>query len=285
MVESYVMTSGGKLWYSVYGENKLKTPILVVHGGPGFSSMPEVVKDFSVDRPVYFYNQKGSSRSDGAEDKDYYSTENFVNELGEVIKELKLSEVILMGFSWGCGLICSYMLGKKPKGVKALILSAPYLSSPLWHKDQRDNISKMPGHVIKTIEEGEKNADFGDEYQDAMMEYYKKHVCSLDPWPDYMKEAFQTLSMDVYLTMWGPSEFTITGKLKDFDLYPELHKIGVPVLLTCGDMDEAGVKTVKDFQMAFPHANMAVIPKSAHLHQIEQPQIYKAVVDEFLKDK
>ena len=42
------------------------------------------------------------------------------------------------------------------KGVKAVILSAPYLSSPLWDKDQRDHIAKMPSEVIKAIEEGEK---------------------------------------------------------------------------------------------------------------------------------
>jgi proline iminopeptidase len=89
--------------------------------------------------------------------------------------------------------------------------------------------------------------------------------------------------MDVYLTMWGPSEFTISGKLRDFDISSELHKIPVPVLLTCGDRDEAGVKSVKDFQMEFPDAQMAVIPETAHLHQIEKPELYKAVVKDFIR--
>ena len=216
MREGFIETKGGRIWYSVYGEDKSGTPLLVLHGGPGFLSMTQGVSDFVVDRPVYFYDQLGSGKSDRAADQDYYSVKNFVNELDEVIKELKLVEVILMGFSWGCGLACSYMLEKKPKGVKAIILSAPYLSSPLWDKDQRDHIAKMPSEVIK---------------------------------------------------------------------YPELHKIIVPVLLICGDRDEAGVKTVKDFQMAFPHAQMAVIPNASHLHQIEQPRIYQVIVNEFLKNK
>ena len=139
----------------------------------------------------------------------------------------------------------------------------------------------MPSPVIDAIEKGERTGDFGDEYQAAMMAYYQKYVCRLEPWPDYLMEAFGLLNMDVYLTMWGPSEFTITGKLKDFDHYPRLGEVDAPVLLICGDSDEAGVKTVKDFQLAFQNAHMAVIPNSSHLHHIEQPMIYKEVVKSF----
>ncbi len=166
----------------------------------------------------------------------------------------------------------------------SLILSAPLLSTSLWDREQREYITKMPSAMIKAIENGERSGDYTGEYQTAMMAYYNRHVCHLNPWPDSLLEALDGLNMEVCQTMWGPSEFTVTGKLKDFDLYPRLHEITIPVLLTCGDNDEAGVKTVKDFQMAFPQAQMAVIPNASHLHQIEQPQIYKIVVSEFLKD-
>ena len=58
----------------------------------------------------------------------------------------------------------------------------------------------------------------------------------------------------------------------------------MPVLLTCGDSDEAGVKTVKDFQGAFRNASLCVIPRSTHMHHIEKPEIYKAAVQSYLKD-
>jgi proline iminopeptidase len=259
--------------------------MLVVHGGPGFMTMPQVVSDFAAGRPVYFYDQLGSGKSDRASEIDYYSVNNFVEELDEVRWALQLAEVILMGFSWGCGLVTSYVLDKGLKGIQGLILSGPLLSTQRWDRDQQDNIARMPQEMISAIRCGEKNKDYGREYQAAMMEYYKRHLCNLEPWPDYVQEALDNLNMDVYMSMWGPSEFTVSGKLKDFELYQFLHKITVPVLLTCGDRDEAGVKTLKDFQMEFPNAQMAVIPKASHLHQIEQPGIYKAIVSEFLKDK
>ncbi len=282
MGEGFIEIDGKNIWYSVYGENQKGTPLLVIHGGPGFISMPQVVSDLAADRPVYFYDQLGCGNSDRAIDKSAYTVDYYVNELDEVRRKLKIDSVHLMGFSWGTALICSYMIWKKPAGIKGLILCGPLLSTPRWDADQRANIEKMPKDVRDAIETGEKTGDYGESYQSAMMEYYYKHVCRLQTWPDYVNDALSRLNPDVYNTMWGPSEFTITGTLKDFDLMPQLHGIGVPVLLTCGDNDEAGVKTVKDYQTALQNASMAVVPDSSHLHHIEQPGIFKAVVSGFL---
>lgn len=285
MREDYISYQGKKIWYSVYGEAFKKTPLLVVHGGPGFLSIPDVIADFSDDRPVYFYDQLGGGNSEKADSKNDYSLEYFVSELDAVIQGLQLREVILLGLSWGCGLSAAYLLDKQPQFVKALILSAPYLSTPLWEECAMENISNLPETLQKIIVEAEKNQDFGADYEMATMAYYEKYLCRLKPWPDSVMTSFGKLSMDVYLTMWGPSEFTVNGKLKQFDLMPRLHEIPVPVLLTCGDNDEAGVKMVKDFQMAFPQGSLAVIPCASHLHHIEQPVIYKTIVNEFLSDK
>lgn len=282
--EGKIRTANGRLWYSVHGKGEKKTPILVLHGGPGFLSMDDGLETLWKDRPVFFYDQLGCGKSDRAADKNFYSVENYVTELAQVRASLRLDEVYLMGFSWGCALACAYLLDRKPTGVKGVMLCAPYLSSPAWDADQRRNIARLPQDIRSAIEEGEKTGDFGEAYESAMMAYYDRHVCLLRPWPGSLKKAFSELNPDVYNMMWGRSEFTITGALKDFDLTPRLREIREPVLLTCGDRDEAGVKTVKDFQQLFPDARMAVIPNASHLHQIERPEIFAAVVGDFLRD-
>jgi proline iminopeptidase len=284
MREGAVNHRGRKIWYSVYGEQGSNIPLLVVHGGPGFLSMPQVVEDLAADRRVFFYDQLGCGRSDHAFDASSYTIEYYVEELDSVRRQLELDRVCLVGFSWGTALICSYLLEKRPGGVEGLILSGPLLSTKLWDADQRNNIAKMPAHTKNAIELGEQNADFGEAYQSAMMEYYRKHICRMDPWPDFLLDALGQLNLDVYNTMWGPSEFTITGTLKDLDLVSRLGEISIPTLLTCGDEDEAGVKTVKDFQASFAHAKMAVIPGTSHMHHIEEPEIYKTIVKRFLHD-
>jgi proline iminopeptidase len=283
MQKKYILHNGRKIWYAMYGGSQSGTPLLVIHGGPGFLSMPQIIKDFSSKRPVIFYDQLGCGNSDRAPDTSYYSIENYVNELAEVRRQLRLDKVFLLGFSWGSALACSYLLQRRPDGVAGLILSGPCLSASRWDKDQRENIAAMPVEIKDYIVEGEKNSDYGVLYQTAMSAYYRKHLCRLKIWPDYLKDAVDNLSLDVYTTLWGPSEFTITGSLKDFDLMPRLKEIEVPVLLTCGDRDEAGVKTVKDYQMAFKNANMAVIPNASQLHHLEQPAVYKLIVNQFME--
>lgn len=284
MREGTLETANGKLWYSVCGERHGKTPILVLHGGPGFLSMRDGLEFLWEDRPVYVYDQLGCGKSDRASEKEFYSLENYVAELAWVREALKLDQLYLMGFSWGCALACAYMLDRKPDGVTGVMLCAPYLSSPAWDADQRRNIARMPVEVRVAIERGEATGDFGDGYQAAMMAYYEKHVCLLSPWPTSLQEAFSKLNADVYHTMWGASEFTMTGKLKNYDLTPRLPEIAPPLLLTCGDRDEAGVRTVKTFQESFPDARMAVIPQASHLHHLERPEIFAAVIKDFLRD-
>lgn len=282
MREGFISTAGGRIWYGVCGEERPGTPLLVVHGGPGFLTMTDTVRDLADERPVWFYDQLGSGRSERAADPGYYSPERFVDELAAVRAALPLAEVYLLGFSWGTALICAYMLAKRPTGVKGLILSGPFLSTPRWDRDQRANIARMPAAVRAAIAAGEAAGDYGEAYQEAMLAYYRRHACTLDPWPDSLNGAFAQLSQEVYGTLWGPSEFTITGKLKGFDLTDRLGEIGEPVLLTCGDADEADPRTAKEFQLAFPRADLAVLPRASHLHQLEQPELYKRILRDFL---
>ena len=168
-------------------------------------------------------------------------------------------------------------------GIAGLILCGPYLSTARWDRDQRANIARMPEAERRAIEDGERTGDFGEAYQDAMMAYYARHVCRISPWPDCVQKAFSQLNPEVYNSMWGWSEFTISGTLRDLDLIPSLSRLSVPVLLICGDNDEADPRTVKEYQMAFPTADMAVIPNASHLHHIERPELFKAIVGDFLR--
>ncbi len=160
----------------MYGEGKEGIPLLVVHGGPGFLSMPQTVSDFSDEQPAYFYDQLGCGKSDRASHDELYPLETYADELDTIRDELGLSEVILVGFSWGCGLICSYLLNKGLKGVKGLILSGPLLSSPLWENDQRKNMTALSNSAISAIEKGERDQEYGEEYGEAVNEYYRRFV-------------------------------------------------------------------------------------------------------------
>src|SRR5262245_3865959 len=66
--EGFINVDGGKVWYRVAGYGN-KTPILVLHGGPGAPSYylkPLIA--LGTDRKVIFYDQLGCGKSDHSVD-------------------------------------------------------------------------------------------------------------------------------------------------------------------------------------------------------------------------
>jgi hypothetical protein len=55
--EGFIPVPGGTVWYGVYGRGREGVPLLVLHGGPGFLSLPREVADLADERPVIFYDQ------------------------------------------------------------------------------------------------------------------------------------------------------------------------------------------------------------------------------------
>ena len=82
--------------------------------------------------------------------------------------------------------------------------------------------------------------------------------------------------------MWGPSEFTATGTLKNYDNMNALSSISVPVLFVTGEYDEARPETVQKFQQMVPNARFEVIPNAGHSTMRDNTVQYNKVVRSFL---
>lgn len=275
---------GGKVWYRILGEGSKGTPLLTLHGGPGAPhDYLEPLEDLSDERPVIFYDQLGCGNSDKPTDTSLWTIGRFVKELAVLREYLGLDKVHILGHSWGTMLAVEYYVTEKPKGVSSMVLSGPALSAPRFTSDVREYLSQSPSDVQRAIHECEAAGTFDSpEYQEAMNAFYKEHMCRLDPWPDCLTRAFQKLAQPVYLHMWGPSEFTFTGTLKDFDRTSSLKGIGVPVLFTAGEYDEASPKTTRYYHSLLPGSEIHVFKGASHVHHIEKREEYIRVVRDFL---
>ena len=90
--EGYVPVKGGQIWYRIVGDSD-KTPLLLVHGGPGFPSYYlNPLKELGKDRPVIFFDQLGCGRSETEVDSTLMTVENFVEQLETLMKKLGLKE-------------------------------------------------------------------------------------------------------------------------------------------------------------------------------------------------
>ena len=282
--EGYIPTENGRIWFRIVGTGAKKTPLLLLHGGPGASQdYFESLSALSGERPVIFYDQLGCGNSDKPDDLSVYTVENYVKELGEVRNALGLDEVHILGQSWGGGLAAAYYLRGNSKGVKSLVLSSPLLDTARWISDQKTYLSEMPEEVRESVGRAEETGNYDSkDYQDAMNYYYSVHLCRLNPWPPVLVKTFEKMSVPVYLHMWGPSEFTCTGTLKSFDLTGKLSEMDVPVLFICGEYDEAAPESMKYFQSLVDDSELLIINDASHENHLEKKEEYIAAVRKFL---
>jgi len=115
-----------------------------------------------------------------------------------------------------------------------------------------------------------------------VMVFYRRHLCRLDPWPEVLEQTLAGAGLQVYHTMWGPSEFFITGNLANYDRTSRLGEIGVPTLFTCGRYDEASTDATAGYQSLIPQAEIAIFEHSAHMQHLEEMELYLQVVQGFL---
>lgn len=279
--EGFINVDGGKVWYRVTG-NGDKTPILILHGGPGAPSYYlKPLSALGVDRKVIFYDQLGCGKSDRNTDTTLMTVDHFVEELKTVIDHFGLTEFYLYGQSWGTMLVTDYYL-KYPEGIKALILSSPALSIPMWLRDADILLSTLPDSIQNAIRINEKSKTFSSPaYQQAVHVYYNNFVARKLPWSVDIDSTFLQLGQS-YNYMWGPSEFTATGSLKTYDRTSRLDEIKVPTLFITGEFDEARPSTVEYYQSLVPGAKFEVVEGAAHLTMQDKPEQSNKIVLDFI---
>lgn len=281
--EGFIPVTGGNVWYRKSGDGP-GVPLLVLHGGPGGSSRDsDPIRTLGDERTVIHYDQLGCGKSDRPTDRSLWTVERYVEELEQVRAALGLKEVHILGHSWGTMLAAAYLL-KMPTGVKSVIFSGPCLNAQMWERDQREYMKNdFPKETQELIErcEREKATD-SVEYQQAMIQFYERHVCRLLPWPQELLEGMKKNNHEIYGMMWGASEFTVTGTLKEFDVTDRLNEIEIPSLFTCGRFDEATPETTQYYASLIPGSEFHVFENCSHMPGVEDPQAYANKMREFL---
>jgi proline-specific peptidase len=280
---SYIDVPGGRVWYKIVGEQHDATPLLCLHGGPGFThNYLEALEGLADRRPVIFYDQLGCGNSDRPGDTALWTVDRFVEELAQVRDALRLDDLHLFGSSWGGMLAMQYVLDRRPT-LRSLILCGSPASMPRWVTDCAELLAQQPDDVQATIREHEESECTAcPEYQAAILGFYREHVCRLNPWPGGLERSFAQAGYDVYNTMNGPSEFTVTGTLKTWDIMDRLGEIDVPTLLVGGRYDECRPSHLTEMQSRIRGSKLAIIEDASHLCFAEQPAEFTKIVNSFL---
>ena len=284
--EGFINVEGGRVWYKVIGSGD-RTPLLIIHGGPGGRGDCSFITPFkmlSKDRPIIFYDQLGSGRSDRPTDTTLWNLPRFVNEIDSIRAFLGLKKVHILGQSWGGAVLSEYLIAKNPKGVESAIFASPLISTPVWMEDAKTLLSQMPQNLQDTINKYELLKDYtAPSYLSANDSFFIRHMSvTQNPKPPAMECDGLDGNRFIYNYMWGPTEFNATGTLKNFDRVGDLHQLKLPVLFIAGEFDEARPETMHRFQKMVKNSKVVILKNAGHRLQTDQPLKFPEAVGSFM---
>jgi proline iminopeptidase len=275
-----------RVWVKGVGLRAERVPVLTLHGGPGLTHFYfECFEDFLPQAGIgyFYYDQLGCGFSDQPKDSALWRIERFRDEVDEVRAGLGLHRVVLFGHSWGGMLALEYAL-LHPERVAGLVISnmTASISSYL------DYIAKLRAELpleeqrrLQALEAA--RAYDSPEYEKIVFDgLYRKHICRLDPWPEPVDRAVKWLSSPVYQAMQGASEFEVTGVMRGWDRWSDIHRIRCPTLLLGGRYDTMNPDDLREMSRRMPSSSTFICGKGSHLGMYDDQRAYFAALVPFL---
>jgi pimeloyl-ACP methyl ester carboxylesterase len=261
--ESTLVVSGLNVQTWIYYNPKVqqKPPIIVIHGGPGFTHnylLPlKLLAEFGY--PLIFYDQAGYVLSpyhvsfshitpppppprcgqstfvnDPINDAPWLLTiDYYVQELSALIHHFQLYEYYLYGSSWGTVVAQEFAVSitsttdAQLRGLQGLILDGALSDGQLYIQTQwRDRISTLPmftQNLLKKL----MNAKAYDSplYQEIESVLSSHFTIRCVPRPDIFLKCVKQMNRAVYHEIQGPSEFALSGVLENWSITDRLWKI------------------------------------------------------------
>jgi L-proline amide hydrolase len=288
--EGEVTWDGHRTWYRQRGElaSAGPAPVVLLHGGPGGTHdyLEPLLALADSGRPVILYDQVGNGRSQHLRDAppEFWTVELFKRELICLLKTLGIEDrYLLLGQSWGGMLALEHAL-ERPPGLIGMVVADSPASMPLWVEEANRLRTALPPEVQSVLASHERaGTTDSPHYTRAVDAFNRLYVCRLDPWPEPLQRAFALQQEDptVYGTMIGPSEFYVTGSLKDWDISERLPEIATPTLLISGLHDEATPRIVEEVHRRIDGSTWELFESSSHTPHLEEPQRFLASCERF----
>jgi proline iminopeptidase len=286
-----ITTPKGKfnVWTKRFGHNP-RIRLLLLHGGPGatheyFEALEHALGAEGIE--LIYYDQLGSAYSDQPKDASLWTVERFVDEVEQVRQALGLGrdDFYLLGHSWGGILAVEYALAH-PLHLKGLVISNMMMSIPDYNRHANETLAKgMDPAVVKEIRELEKKGQYeSPRYMELLLpNFYAKHICRLEEWPDGLMRAFNKLNKQLYVTMQGPSEFGASGRIEKWDRKADLGRITVPTLVVGAAHDTMDPEHMRWVSTQVKNGSFLLCPNGSHMAMWDDQRTYVSGLVRFLK--
>ena len=249
------------------------TPLLFVHEFAGdHRSWEPQVRFFARGYRCITYAARGYPPSDVPADPGAYSQQRAVADAVAVLTQLDLPRAHVVGLSMG-GFATLHLILQRPD----LVLSGVIAGVGYGAQPERQQPFQAESRAIAAAFEAEGSAQVARRYAvgPARVQFQNKNPRG---WAEFATALAEHSAVGAALTMRGvqaarPSLYTLRA---------ELAAVQVPILIVVGDEDEGCLEPALMLKRTIPTAGLAVLPRTGHTANLEEPEEFNAAVDRFL---
>ena len=276
--EGIKQVNGIDIYYKIIGEG---LPLVFVHGGPGLEHtyflphMNELAKDYQL---IYF-DQRCSGRSGGNVDSALITINQFVEDIEGLRKALNLSNMNLVGHSFG-GLLAQYYAIQYSENLNSLVLmntagaNSEFLTGPGNPKCQMtDEDRQALNALISSFDPNNLTPELWEEFfrlQFRKNFYNKTLLDSLDL--SFMESTAQNVPYVNSLML---------GNLGEFDIHQDLSNIICPTLIIHSEYEPVRLELIDQIKENIKDSRLEVIDQCGHFPFIEAREQLSETLNSF----
>ena len=203
-----------KMWYKIFGDLSSGTrPLVGLRGGPGVGhnyllSLEDLASNHGI--TVILYDQLGTRNSTHLQykhgDASLWAVDLFLKDLNNLLKHLDIQEDYdVFGNSWG-GMLDAEHGVRQPVGLHRLVIAVSPADMGVWvvaaNKLRRQLLQDVQDVLKRHEDDGTTDSP---EYEEAVMEFFERHLCKVRPMPEEVVSVFDNIKRDptIYHTMFN----------------------------------------------------------------------------------
>ena len=262
---------GVKIHYEECGSG---VPVVFVHEFAGdLRSWEPQISHFSRRYRCIAYNARGYPPSDVPESFERYSQENARDDILAVMDALGIQRAFVVGLSMGGFATLHFGIKYSARALGLVVAGCGYGAVPgqkeEFQRDSRANAQQMLAEgMAKTA------ATYG--HRAARLQLKAKDPRGFER---FVRNLSEHSALGSANTMLGYQ----ARRPSLYDLKAEMAGITAPLIVIAGDEDEATLEPGLLMKRTIPHAGLAVFSRSGHALNLEEPDLFNRVVEDFFR--
>jgi pimeloyl-ACP methyl ester carboxylesterase len=260
---------GVELYYEATGSG---LPVLFVHEFAGdYLSWEPQVRHFCRRYRCITYNARGYPPSEVPADLERYSQERARDDIRAVLDALQIERAHVVGLSMGAFATLHFGMAHPARARSLVVAGCGYGAHPI----QREQFQRDARALAASMrEQGMAHAAATYGHGPARLQLRDKDPRAFD---DFVRRFASHSAEGSANTMLGYQ----ARRPSLFDLTEQMARIQAPTLIVAGDEDDPTLEPGLLMKRTIPGAALAVLPRSGHALNLEEPVLFNRLVEDF----